>query len=327
MAILTPEAIDKVEVEDTGSTATRTPANAPKAAKKIIKTAQMEKTEKTADTGDRKNHHLVLLPPGLRWTPQDVFCSSLFGPWDDLPCRDYHGQTSLLRDLDRIISLFDARIQHSDAGFRAWRARHKQAMEAGLAEVPGFPNLGHARPGGRRAWQDDVWEQRYHYLVFQRHHMILARLDSRFMLSHRERDAFFGRLPATPRDTLRGRARGAFSRPLALRCDWHMPLDALLSRAARNWDMDTDEVKAQFWRDEAPFPVPTLKVKEEEEEGEAIHRKPPTRLAAAAGEKGTTKPSSSSCGKMDIAYLLADDTQLAQGPRPPHVSLQGQVNS
>lgn len=80
-------------------------------------------------------------PINPKWSPQDAACAKLFGPWDNLPCYDHINEVRLLRDLDNSIVLFEEQINHSDAGFRVWQNRHKQAMEAGLVEVPGFPCL------------------------------------------------------------------------------------------------------------------------------------------------------------------------------------------
>jgi hypothetical protein len=189
------------------------------------------------------------LPPVIpKWSPQDVICAKLFGPWDNLPCYDHINEARLLRELDNAITLFETQIHHSDAGFRAWRDRHKQAMKAGLAEIPGFPCLQTIRDG-EQIWHDDVWEQRYYYLVYQRYQIIMGRLSRLLALPRFAREDFFGQRPAPPRMMLR-RGKGRYSRPLVLRCDWWKSVDDLLEAAAERWKMDEAALKARFWTDE-----------------------------------------------------------------------------
>ncbi|KAK5990798.1 hypothetical protein PT974_09071 [Cladobotryum mycophilum] len=244
------------------------------------------------------------IPANVKWTPQDAICARLFGPWDNLPCHDYLDQTNLLRDLDRVIVAFEARIRHTDAGFRAWRGLHKRAMEAGLAEIPGFPSLRQIRDG-KSVWQDDVWEKRYHYLVYQRHHMILARLNKLFVLSRREREDFFGDRPAPARATLKRRTRGPYSRPLGLRCDWWRPLDFLLERAARDWHMDKTELKSHFWMEEAS----TAPIKAEKAEPCEVVPEPQPTVELDMG-KENIEPFE----LLDLSLMSVD---LSQGTLPP----------
>ncbi|KAM0253047.1 hypothetical protein ACHAQJ_007478 [Trichoderma viride] len=191
----------------------------------------------------------TLPPVNPKWSPQDDVCAKLFGPWDNLPCYDHINEVRLLRELDDAIVLFETQIHHGDAGFRAWRDRHKQAMEAGLAAIPGFPCLQTVRDG-EQIWHDDVWEQRYYYLVYQRHQIIMGRLSRLLALPRFAREDFFGRRPAPPRMMLR-RGKGRYSRPLVLRCDWWRSVDHLLESAAEKWKMDEAASKARFWTDES----------------------------------------------------------------------------
>lgn len=187
-------------------------------------------------------------PINPKWSPQDDVCAKLFGPWDNLPCYDHINEVRLLRDLDNAIVLFEEQINHSDAGFRAWRSRHKQAMEAGLVEVPGFPCL-HTVRKGKRVWHDDAWEQRYHYLVYQRREIIMGRLSRLLALPRYAREDFFGQRPALPRMILQ-RGKGRYTRPLLLRCDWWRSVSDLLKAAAERWKMDEAELKTRFWADD-----------------------------------------------------------------------------
>ncbi|KAH6608663.1 annexin a7 [Trichoderma cornu-damae] len=191
----------------------------------------------------------MLAPVNPKWSPQDAICAKLFGPWDNLPCYDHINEVGLLRELDKVIVLFEAQIHHSDAGFRAWRQRHKQAMQNGLAEVPGFPCLQVVR-GGERIWHDDVWEQRYHYLVHQRQQIIMGRLSRLMALPRFLREDFFGARPAPHRMMLNRRGKGRYNRPLGLRCNWWKPVDCLLEKAAEKWKMNEAALKARFWTDE-----------------------------------------------------------------------------
>ncbi|KAL7789379.1 hypothetical protein V8C37DRAFT_386363 [Trichoderma ceciliae] len=191
-----------------------------------------------------------LVPPvNPKWSPQDAICAKLFGPWDNLPCYDHINEVGLLRELDNVIVLFETQIHHSDVGFRAWRERHKQAMKSGLAEIPGFPYLQTVRDG-ERIWHDDVWEQRYYYLVNQRQQIIMGRLSRLLALPRFMREDFFGGRPAPPRMILHRRGKGRYSRPLGLRCNWWKSLDYLLERAAEKWRMNEGALKARFWMDE-----------------------------------------------------------------------------
>ncbi|RFU73483.1 annexin a7 [Trichoderma arundinaceum] len=198
----------------------------------------------------------ILPPVNPKWSPQDAICAKLFGPWDNLPCYDHINEVALLRELDNAIIAFEAHIHHSDIGFRAWRERHKRAMENGLAELPGFPCLQTVREG-ERIWHDDVWEQRYYYLVHQRQKIIMGRLSRLLALPRFAREDFFGGRPAPARMILNRRGKGRYTRPLALRCDWWRSVDYLLERAAERWKMKDSTLKARFWMDERATGVKT----------------------------------------------------------------------
>jgi hypothetical protein len=187
-------------------------------------------------------------PINPKWSPQDDVCAKLFGPWDNLPCYDHINEVRLLRDLDNAIVLFEQQINHSDAGFRAWRTQHIQAMEAGLAPIPGFPCLQTVRKG-KRIWHDEVWEQRYFYLVYQRREIIMGRLSRLLALPRYAQEDFFGQRPALPRMMLQ-RGKGRYTRHLLLRCDWWQSVDDLLKVAAERWNMDETEIKARFWAED-----------------------------------------------------------------------------
>ncbi|KAL7945966.1 hypothetical protein V8C42DRAFT_344708 [Trichoderma barbatum] len=191
----------------------------------------------------------ILTPISPKWGPQDALCAKLFGPWDNLPCYNHMNEGRLLRDLDDVIALFETKTQHSDAGFRDWRERHKQAMDAGLAEIPRYPYLLKTR-GDKRTWDDCVWEQRYFYLVYHRQQIIMERLSRLRALPRYAREEFFGARPALHRMILNKRGKGRYTRPIKLRCDWWMPVDFLLERASARWGMDEAALKATFWEDE-----------------------------------------------------------------------------
>ncbi|KAL7935322.1 hypothetical protein V8C35DRAFT_299141 [Trichoderma chlorosporum] len=192
------------------------------------------------------------IPPPVKpkWGPQDALCAKLFGPWDNLPCHNHIKESRLLRDLDDAIVLFETQIHHSDAGFRAWRERHKQAMDAGLAEIPTYPYLQRRSRSGECTWDDAVWEQRYFYLVYHRQQIIMERLCRLRTLPRYAREDFFGAYPAPHRAMLTRRGKGRYTRSLMLRCDWWRSADFLLERASVRWGMDAAELKATFWADE-----------------------------------------------------------------------------
>lgn len=219
----------------------------------------------------------ILPPVNPKWSAQDARCAKLFGPWDNLPCHHHINEARLLRELDNAIVLFETQIHHSDTGFRAWRERHKQAMEAGLAEIPMYPYIQTDR-NGERIWHDNVWEQRYYYLVLQRQQIIMGRLSRLRALPRYAREDFFGRRPAPHRMMLNKRGKGRYTRPLGLRCDWWRSVDCLLERAADRWEMDEAELKAKFWKDEYAPSVKTQApdwedtIKEEDQAGRSTRK-------------------------------------------------------
>ncbi|UKZ53797.1 hypothetical protein TrVGV298_007597 [Trichoderma virens] len=229
------------------------------------------------------------LPPvHPKWGPQDTLCTKLFGPWDNLPCHNHIQEGRLLRDLDDVIVLFETQIHHSDAGFRAWRERHQQAMDAGLAEIPTYPYLQRVR-NGKRSWNNDVWEQRYFYLVYQRQQIIMERLSRLRALPRYAREDFFGAYPAPHRAMLNKRGKGRYTRPLKLRCDWWRSVNFLLERASLRWGMDAAALKATFWADEYTSSVKKQApewedpVKEEDQAGRGIRKDKIESLEDAVG--------------------------------------------
>ncbi|KAL6873129.1 hypothetical protein J3F83DRAFT_603430 [Trichoderma novae-zelandiae] len=193
-----------------------------------------------------------------KWTPLDDFCAKLFGPWDDLPRYAHINEPRLLRELDDAIVLLERQINHSDTGFRLWRERHKKAMEAGLAELHRYPCLQTTVINGKPLWHDEVWEQRYSYLIHQRQQIIMDRLSRVKSLPRYAREDFFGTIPAPHRALLHKRGSGRGVRPFKLRCDWWWPVEDLLERAASRWAMDETALKATFWE---ILPTPSVKIK------------------------------------------------------------------
>ncbi|KAK0761080.1 hypothetical protein N5P37_006024 [Trichoderma harzianum] len=220
------------------------------------------------------------LPVNPKWDQQDALCTKLFGPWDNLPCHNHLNEGRLLRDLDDAIVLFETLIYHSDAGFHAWREHHKQAMEAGLAEIPTYPYLQRRTRDGKRTWNDDVWEQRYFYLVYHRQQIIMERLSRLPALPRYAREDFFGSYPAPHRAMLNKRGKGRYTRPLKLRCDWWRSVDFLLERASLRWGMDAAALKATFWADEY-----TSSVKKQAPEWEGTMREEDQAGAGTRKEK------------------------------------------
>ncbi|KAK1249150.1 hypothetical protein MKX07_002666 [Trichoderma sp. CBMAI-0711] len=204
-----------------------------------------------------------------KWTPLDDFCAKLFGPWDDLPRYAHINEPRLLRELDDAIVLFERQINHSDAGFRVWRERHKKAMEAGLAESHTYPCLETRGKDGQHTWHDEVWEQRYNYLIQQRQQIIMDRLFRVKSLPRYAREAFFGTMPAPHRALLHKRNNGRGTRPFKLRCDWWWPVEDLLERAASRWAVDETALKATFWE---TLPAPSVRTKASRERGDTIKK-------------------------------------------------------
>ncbi|PTB67048.1 hypothetical protein BBK36DRAFT_1117033 [Trichoderma citrinoviride] len=201
-----------------------------------------------------------------KWESLDNTCAELFGPWDDLPRYAQINEPRLLRELDNAIVLFESRINHDDAGFHVWRERHKKAMEAGLAKIHRYPCLQTMVIDGKPIWHDEVWEQRYNYLIHQRQQIIMDRL-ARIKLPRYAREDFFGTKPAPHRALLHKRSSGRGTRPFKLRCDWWWPVEKLLGRAARRWDMDEATLKATFWE---TLPTPNVKTKASRAWGDKI---------------------------------------------------------
>lgn len=202
-----------------------------------------------------------------KWTPLDDFCAKLFGPWDDLPRYAQINDARLLRELDDAIVAFERHIKHSDAGFRVWRERHKKAMDAGLAEIHRYPCLQTTGKAGKHIWHDEVWEQRYSYLIQQRQQIIMDRLSRIKSLPRYAREDFFGTMPAHYRALLHKRNSGRGIRPFKLRCDWWWPVEDLLERAASRWAMDETALKATFWE---ALPTTSVKTKASRAWGDAI---------------------------------------------------------
>lgn len=202
-----------------------------------------------------------------KWTPLDESCAKLFGPWDDLPRYAQMNEPQLLRELDDAIVLFERQINHSDAGFRVWRERHKKAMEACLTETHKYPCLQTTVKDGESIWHDEVWEQRYNYLIHQRQQIIMDRLSRVKSLPRYAREDFFGTMPAPHRALLHRRGSGRGIRPFKLRCDWWWPVEDLLERAASRWAMDEAALKATFWE---TLPTTSVKTKASREWGAMI---------------------------------------------------------
>ncbi|KAL7820009.1 hypothetical protein V8C26DRAFT_378814 [Trichoderma gracile] len=202
-----------------------------------------------------------------KWTWLDDFCAKLFGPWDDLPRYAHMNEPQLLRRLDDAIVVFERQINHSDDGFRVWRERHKKAMEAGLAKAHKYPCLQTTFRDGTHTWHDEVWEQRYNYLIQQRQQIIMDRLFRIKSLPRYAREDFFGTMPAPHRALLQKRGNGRGTRPFKLRCDWWVPVERLLERAASRWAMDETALKATFWE---TLPAPSVKTKASRKWGDVI---------------------------------------------------------
>ncbi|KAJ3476210.1 hypothetical protein NLG97_g9201 [Lecanicillium saksenae] len=181
----------------------------------------------------------------LPWSDEDAYYTKLFKAWDNLPVHDASTETELLAELDHIIPHFDAYIGHNDLGFRAWVKRHQLAMELGLAEVPTWPKL-YIMKGEKRKWRDEVWVNRYSFLIHQRDIIAKSRLQRMTSCKLDDKKRFFGLAWAHPRQTVRTVQSKS---PAKLRNRWYEPLNYCLARMAYESYGSTDfyVLYAEFW--------------------------------------------------------------------------------
>ncbi|KAJ6788324.1 hypothetical protein PWT90_09536 [Aphanocladium album] len=181
----------------------------------------------------------------LPWSAEDAYYTKLFKAWDNLPLHDASTETELLAELDHIIPHFDSYIGHNDLGFRAWVRRHQLAMELGLVEVPTWPKL-YTVKRGKKQWRDEVWVNRYSFLIHQRDIIAKSRLQRMDCCKVEDKKQFFGLAWAHPRQTVRTVQSKA---PAKLRNRWHEPLNYCLARMAYEsyGRLDFYQLYAEFW--------------------------------------------------------------------------------
>lgn len=180
------------------------------------------------------------------WSDEDTFYTRLFRAWDTLPLQDPATETQLLAELDAIIPFFDEYIGHNDLAFRSWIKRHQRAMELGLVDTPTWPKLYRTDGMGKKKWLDDVWINRYSFLVHQRDIIAKSRLQRMACCTFEDKKCFFGTSWAYPRQTLRTMKT---KQPARLRNCWHEPMDYCLARMSYESlrSVDFHVLRAEFW--------------------------------------------------------------------------------
>ena len=156
---------------------------------------------------------------------------------------------SILQDLDLLITSFEARIGHSDAGFDAWRCLHQTEMSAKRVPAATLCIKQCYSPKGP-IWDDSKWETRYAWMVHNRQDIVNARLSQikghGYMLSS-SISSFWGDDKVQP-DRLRGpsiKRRIRQAKPIGNQ--WNKTIDSLLEQHAGRSGVHPEKLKRAFW--------------------------------------------------------------------------------
>ncbi|KAH8179809.1 hypothetical protein LIA77_01328 [Sarocladium implicatum] len=188
----------------------------------------------------------------LVWTELDFELMRLFyaDDWElaGLDKESPHA-LSVLQDLELLITTFEERIGHSDAGFDAWRRLHQAEMNAGKIETANLCVKQSYSPRGP-TWDDAKWETRYAWMVHNRQDIANARLSQLKTLGflHASNVASFWGDGKVQLDRLRGPAikrRIRKSKPIG--SHWNKSIDALLEMQANRSRLDAAKLKMAFW--------------------------------------------------------------------------------
>lgn len=196
----------------------------------------------------------------LQWQPElDGVLMQLFyldGCWDLASVDKTHDLEVLtkLQSLEALIPAFEARINHSDDGFRAWKRLHQFEMEAGRAQfIQMFVKMVRQNLNGeieKVAWADEKWEIRYAWIVRQREELARIRFDHIKQQGFSPDEvAFYGRQTDRPSRiiVLKGKKTEVKGASKRINENWCLPIDGRLMNAAGGPGSNYNLFREAFW--------------------------------------------------------------------------------